>query len=83
MQLKEYEPIYKARQSNSLPVTNHAPPSQNSNSRRRRRSLPDEDEEDMNMRQELQGTDSKRLSRLEDQMQQQQNVNAGYTSMLL
>jgi hypothetical protein len=31
----------------------------------------------------LQGTDSKRLSRLEDQTQQQQNVNAGYTSMLL
>lgn len=86
-QLKEYEPIYKARQSNFLPATNTPSLQNNSNnSRRRRRSGPDEDGDDedgMNMRQELQGSDSKRLSRLEDQLQQQQNVNAGYASMLL
>lgn len=62
--------------------TDQDPFRQNS-SRRRRRSGPDEDEENGDNGQQMFGTDSKRLSTLQDQAQQQQNVNAGYTSMLL
>lgn len=45
--------------------------------RRRRRSVPDDDTNSS-----YQSQDSKRLSRLDDQ-NPQQNVNAGYISMLL
>ncbi|KAI7890858.1 protein-tyrosine phosphatase-like protein [Mucor mucedo] len=72
-QLKEYEPIYKARQSNT-----HNDDRQSN--RRRRRSDPDEETQEHS--QQPDRSDSKRLSRLQDQ-NSQQNVNPGYTSMLL
>ncbi|KAG2234704.1 hypothetical protein INT48_004142 [Thamnidium elegans] len=72
----EYEPIYKARQSNTAIGMNEDHTGQQIN-RRRRRSVPDDD---TNSNYQLQ--DSKRLSRLEDQAPQQ-NLNAGYISMLL
>lgn len=70
--MQEYEPIYKARQSNTTSGINE------NRNRRRRRSGPEEEDES-HITHEL---DSKRLSRLEDQ-NPQQNVNAGYISMLL
>ncbi|KAI8992072.1 protein-tyrosine phosphatase-like protein [Mycotypha africana] len=79
-QLKEYEPIYKARKVNSAMDV----PEAGNQQRRRRRSGTDDDEYMVDKDQQLR-VETKRF--LGDEAQQQNganaNVNAGYSSMLL